>query len=80
LGGAQGASPARAPVALPRIPLQAYPAALQAQVAREIDGAVAGEAWPLFVTDYGRLRRAVCAAEGWRQPTCRRMQGGGDGS
>jgi hypothetical protein len=60
--------------AAPRIELKAYPPAEQAGLAYEITRATAMDIWPDYITDYGLLRRAVCAAEGWRQPACRAIR------
>jgi hypothetical protein len=57
-----------------RIQLVDYPPTVQAKAADEIDGAPAQAVWPGMLADYGRTRRAICAAEGWKQPVCRRMR------
>jgi hypothetical protein len=59
---------------MPRIALKVYPPAEQAGLADEIARAAAVDIWPDYITDYGMLRRAVCAAEGWRQPACRAIR------
>ena len=66
-----------APATQARIPLQVYTKEAQARLADEMDASVASDAWPGFVIQYGQLRRAVCAAEGWRQPACRAMRTAG---
>lgn len=53
-----------------RIPLVAYSAAQSAALAGEVERAGAVDIWPVFVADYGRTRRAICAAEGWKQQAC----------
>lgn len=63
-----------AQAAAPRIALKAYPPAEQSQLADEIALAPVMDIWPDYVADYGMLRRAVCAAEGWRQPACRAIR------
>jgi hypothetical protein len=57
-----------------RIPLKTYPADEQARVADEIEAAPEGARWPQWIGDYGGLRRAICAAEGWRQPVCQTIR------
>jgi hypothetical protein len=66
--------PIAAPVEPARIPLQDYAAPLQSRVADELTALPEGSALAVFVEDYGQLRRAVCVAEGWKQPACRRIR------
>lgn len=62
-----------APTAV-RIPLVTYTRTQQAQLADEIERSTIVDLWPDMITDYGRTRRAICAAEGWKQPACRLIQ------
>jgi hypothetical protein len=74
---ARSEPPASAPApAARRIPLISYTPAQQAQVAVEIEQATAVDLWPDLIADYGRTRRAICAAEGWKQPVCQRIRAG----
>ncbi len=64
-----------APAALaPRIQLVTYGAEQQAKLAGEVERAAPVDLWPDIVTDYGRLRRATCAAEGWKQQACQNIR------
>ena len=66
--------PLSAPVEPARIPLKDYPATLQIRVADELKALPETSVVAGFIEDYGQLRRAVCAAETWKQPTCRRIR------
>jgi uncharacterized lipoprotein YbaY len=66
--------PIAAPVQAARVPLKDYPPEKQTRVADELQALPEGSVLAQFIQDYGQLRRAVCAAEGWKQPTCRRIQ------
>ncbi len=62
------------PIAGPSIPLKSYPQPFQTQLAAELQSAAADSATAIAVTDYGQLRRAVCAARGWKGGPCPAMQ------
>jgi hypothetical protein len=57
-----------------RVPLKSYPREVQMRLAEELQVAPAGSALARAVIDYGQLRRAVCAAEGYKQPACQRLK------
>lgn len=64
-------APQPVPVEAPRIPLKVYSKPFQAAVADELDALPAGSKVGDMIGDYGQTRRAVCAAEGWKQEACR---------
>jgi hypothetical protein len=69
-------APAATPVVEPaRVPLKLYSSQAQAGLADALGATAPGSPLRTFTADYGQLRRAVCAAEGWRQPACRQMRG-----
>jgi hypothetical protein len=69
--GVASERPQPVPGEAPRVSLKVYPPALQTRVADELTALPEGSALAGLVIDYGQLRRAVCAAEGWKQPACR---------
>jgi hypothetical protein len=71
---------APAPAAAARVPLVVYSASQNRQLADEVERATAADIWPDYMADYGRTRRAICAAEGWRQAACRQIRRAGGGS
>jgi len=71
------ALPRAAPVEPARVPLLDYAPALQAKAADELSTLPPASAIAGLVADYGQLRRAVCAAERWKQQACRRIATGG---
>ena len=64
-------------VAPPRVMLVDYSRAIQTALAGEFLASPPGGAMRAAVVDYGQLRRAVCAAEGWRQIACKHIRNGG---
>lgn len=68
--------PSKPAPAAARIPLVTYTPEQQAQVAKEIEDATVADVWPDMIADYGRTRRAICAAEGWKQTACQRIRRG----
>jgi hypothetical protein len=73
--GVKTAAPQARPVAAPRLPLKTYSPEWQAGLADALEATPAGSPLRAATMDYGQLRRAVCAAEGWRQPACLEMRG-----
>jgi hypothetical protein len=66
-----GSEPPSPTVEAPRVPLIVYSRAFQSALADAFEGTAPGSPVRVAIKDYGQLRRAVCAAEGWRQPACR---------
>jgi hypothetical protein len=58
-----------------RIRLKAYPTDFEVALARDFEALPSGSAGRTAIRDYGQLRRAVCAAEGYRQPVCIAIKG-----
>jgi hypothetical protein len=57
------------------VPLIGYAPATQRQAADELRTLPPGSVIGRMIVDYGQLRRAVCAAEGWQQRACRQIAG-----
>lgn len=65
-----------AQVAGAQIALKTYSAGFQTRLAEEVEQAPADAAMTIAVTDYGQLRRGVCAARGWQGGPCPTMKAG----